>query len=336
MQWPEFVELKEVSPRDGLQNEKTWISTNDKVEWINMLSTSGVREIEYSSFVHPKWIPSLSDAREVGKRIHRNPNVIYSALVPNEHGLELALETGVDRVSVFMSASETHNLRNINKTIAETYPVIERVIRTAKLEGKKVTGYVSTVFECPFEGHVPIDNVIRVVDRLFEMGVDDVSLGDTIGSAVPSQVEDLLKAVIQSYPNKRIIMHFHDTRGMAIANIVTSMRFGINRFDTAIGGLGGCPYAPGAAGNVATNDVLYLLHGLGIDTGIREDIIHEASLFIQNSLGKKLPSKNVNYLASQARRDTENAQIAATRVPYRKRKMIYVFLKNQYGKFMSR
>lgn len=336
MQWPEFVELKEVGPRDGLQNEKTWIPTLDKVEWVNLLSMSGVQEIEFSSFVHPQWIPSLRDAREVGRRIERHPGVMYSALVPNEVGLEAALEIGVDRVSVFMSASETHNQRNINKSIAGTYPVIENVIRAAKEEGKLVTGYVSTAFECPFEGKTNRENVIRVVDRLFEMGVDDVSLGDTIGSAVPSEVETLLNAVVQSYPNKRIIMHFHDTRGMAIANIVTSMRYGINRFDTAIGGLGGCPYAPGAAGNVATNDVLYLLHGLGIETGIREDIIHEASLFIQESLGKQLPSKTIAYLASQAKRNVVDMHTDSARTRHRKREIIYSFLKSQYGKLLKK
>lgn len=336
MHWPEFVELKEVGARDGLQNEKIWIPTEEKVEWINMLSVSGVREIEYSSFVNPQWIPSLKDAREVGKLINRNPDVIYSALVPNEIGLEAALETGVDRVSVFMSASETHNKRNINKTIEETYPILANVIRDAKQAGKKVTGYVSTVFECPFEGKISREDVIKVVNRLFELGVDDVSLGDTIGTAVPSEVEELLQAVVQSYPNKRIIMHFHDTRGMAIANVVTSMRYGITRFDTAIGGLGGCPYAPGAAGNVATNDVLYLLHGLGIKTGINEDMIHEASLYIQSLLDSDLPSRTVAYLASQDKKSGQQGQDTIERVPQRKREMIYIFLKNQYGKIMSR
>lgn len=335
MHWPELVELKEVGPRDGLQNEKIWIPTKEKVEWINMLSDSGVREIEYTSFVSPQWIPSLKDAREVGRLIKRNPSVIYSALVPNERGLEAALETGVDRVSVFMSASETHNKRNINKSIEETYPVIANVIKDAKHAGKKVTGYVSTVFECPFEGKVNRQAVIRVVDRLFELGIDDVSLGDTIGTAVPSEVEELLEVIVQSYPNKRIVMHFHDTRGMAIANIVTSMRYGINRFDTAIGGLGGCPYAPGAAGNVATNDVLYLLHGLGIKTGINEDMIHEASLYIQNLLDTDLPSRTVAYLASQNKKGDQQSQ-AVENVPQRKREMIYIFLKNQYGKIMTR
>lgn len=338
MQWPQFVELKEVGPRDGLQNEKIWIPTEEKVEWINMLSASGVREIEYSSFVNPRWIPSLKDAREVGRLIERNPNVVYSALVPNEMGLEAALETGVDRVSVFMSASESHNKRNINKTIAATYPILKDVMRDAKSAGKKVTGYVSTVFECPFEGKVNQEAVIRVVDRLFELGVDDVSLGDTIGTAVPSEVETLLQAVVQRYPNKNIVMHFHDTRGMAIANIVTSMRYGITRFDTAIGGLGGCPYAPGAAGNVATNDVLYLLHGLGIETGVSEDIIHEASLYIQNRLVDDLPSRTVAYLSSQDKKRQVDGQTEETKspAPQRKREMIYIFLKNQYGKMVNR
>lgn len=248
MRWPEFVQIKEVGPRDGLQNENQFIATDDKVEWINMLSQTGISEIEYSSFVHPKWVPALKDAREVGKRIKRNPNVTYSALVPNEKGLEHALEAGIDMASVFMSASETHNKKNINKSIDETYPVLKPVIDGAKQEGKLVTGYVSTVFDCPFEGKIDVDSVVRVCETLFELGVDDISLGDTIGTAVPSQVEELLEAVLYRFPTKNIIMHFHNTKGMAIANIVTSMRYGITRFDASLGGLGGCPYAPGAAG----------------------------------------------------------------------------------------
>ena len=208
MRWPENVVIKEVGPRDGLQNEKAWIETEDKVKLINMLSDSGLQHIEYSSFVHPKWIPALSDAREVGKQIKRNPNVTYSALVPNEKGLEHALEAGIDMASVFMSASETHNKRNINKTIDQTFPVLQNVIRTAKQESKHVTGYVSTVFDCPFEGKVSIDDVLYVCDRLFELGVDDLSLGDTIGTAVPSDVERLLDEVIQRYPNKKYYYAF--------------------------------------------------------------------------------------------------------------------------------
>ncbi|MFD2761278.1 hydroxymethylglutaryl-CoA lyase [Lentibacillus juripiscarius] len=298
--WPENVQVKEVGPRDGLQNEKTRVATADKVHWINMLSESGVKEIEYSSFVHPKWVPALSDAHEVGKKIKRNPDVRYSALVPNMKGLELALETGIDGASVFMSASDTHNRKNINKSIDQTFSVLQEVVDEAKQAGKHVTGYVSTVFDCPYEGRITPESVIRVCDKLFEFGADDVSLGDTIGTAVPSQVEKLLDAVLARYPKEKIIMHFHDTRGMAIANIMTSMEYGITRLDSSIGGLGGCPYAPGAAGNVATNDVLYLLHGLGIDTGISERKLQEAALYIQNKLGKTLPSKTLASVVNQS------------------------------------
>lgn len=297
--WPEFVQIKEVGPRDGLQNEQQWVPTPDKVRWIDMLSDSGVSEIEYSSFVHPKWIPQLADAKDVGRQIKRNPNVRYSALVPNMIGLENALEAGIDGASVFMSASETHNRKNINKSIEETFPVLEEVIVAAKAAGKHVTGYLSTVFACPYEGRINIDDVLRISDRLFELGIDDLSLGDTIGTAVPSQVEALLEVILQRYPEEEIILHFHDTRGMAIANIMTAMTYGIYRFDSTVGGLGGCPYAPGAAGNVATNDVLYLLHGMGIQTEINEKKLQEAGLFIQNKLGKILPSKSLAYAASQ-------------------------------------
>ncbi|SET55063.1 hydroxymethylglutaryl-CoA lyase [Oceanobacillus limi] len=297
--WPKEVQIKEVGPRDGLQNEKNRVPTLDKIAWINMLSDSGVREIEFSSFVHPKWVPQLADAHEVGQKLKRNPNVRYSALVPNKKGLELALEAGIDGASVFMSASETHNRKNINKSIDDTYPVLREVIEGARKEGKHVTGYVSTVFDCPYEGSVSTDDVIRVCDQLMEFGVDDLSLGDTIGTAVPSQVEQLLEQVLQRYPKDRIIMHYHDTRGMAIANIMASMEYGITRFDSSIGGLGGCPYAPGAAGNVATNDILYLLHGMGIKTGIDEKKVQEAAFYIQNKLGKSLPSKSLAYEAAQ-------------------------------------
>lgn len=333
MRWPKSVQIKEVGPRDGLQNESKWVSTDDKVKWINMLSETGVSEIEYSSFVHPKWIPALKDAREVGRRINRNENVTYSALVPNEIGLEHALEAGIDTASVFMSVSNTHNEKNINKSVVETFPVMNNVIQAAKSAKKNVVGYVSTVFDCPFEGEIHVDDVLRVCDRLFELGVDDLSLGDTIGSAVPSQVEILLEKLLQHYPNKNIIMHFHDTRGMAIANIVTAMHYGITRFDTATGGLGGCPYAPGAAGNVATDDVLYLLHGLGIETGINEQKMNDAALFIQNSLNKRLPSRTLAYLSG-------NDQINITeqndrQQSLRKRERIYIFLKNQYNRMRS-
>lgn len=235
---PSNVYLKEVGPRDGLQNEKQWISTDDKVAWINMLSKTGVSEIEYSSFVHPKMIPALKDAREVGKRIIRKSGVTYSALVPNMKGLEYALEAGIDGASVFMSASETHNRKNINKSISETYPVLTEVIKEAKNAGKIVTGYVSTVFDCPYEGRIAVDDVLRVCGQLIDSGVDYLSLGDTIGTAVPTQVENLLEGLFPYFPKDKLILHFHDTRGMAIANIMTALHMGITRFDSTVGGLG--------------------------------------------------------------------------------------------------
>ncbi|MHA6251490.1 hydroxymethylglutaryl-CoA lyase [Oceanobacillus sp. CAU 1775] len=295
---PKEVIIKEVGPRDGLQNEQEWISTENKIAWINMLSNTGVKEIEYSSFVNPKMIPALADAREVGKRIIRNPDVLYSALVPNMKGLEFALEAGIDGASVFMSASEMHNQKNINKTIDGTYPILEEVIKEAKNAEKRVTGYISTVFACPYEGKISPDQVLRVCDRLFEAGVDDLSLGDTIGTAVPSEVENLLEVVMKYFPKDKLILHFHDTRGMAIANIMTALHYGITRFDSTVGGLGGCPYAPGAAGNVDTNDVLYLLHGLGVKTGIDERKMQEAGFYIESKLGKKLPSRSLAYLSN--------------------------------------
>lgn len=298
-QLPDSIQIKEVGPRDGLQNEKEFVRTEDKVRWINMLSKTGVKEIEYSSFVHPKWVPALSDAREVGRRIERHPDVRYSALIPNMKGLEFALEAGIDGASVFMSASETHNKKNINKTIDETYPVLREVIAEAKNAGKHVTGYISTVFDCPYEGAISPEKVLDVCETLYEFGVDDVSLGDTIGTAVPLQVETLLQTILRTFPPHKIIMHYHDTRGMAIANIMKSMEYGITRFDSSVGGLGGCPYAPGAAGNIATNDVLYLMHQMGIRTGIDEQKLQEASFFIQKKLGKELPSKNLAYATAQ-------------------------------------
>lgn len=332
MRWPEFVEIKEVGPRDGLQNEQEWVKTEDKITWINMLSETGVREIEYSAFVHPKWVPNLRDAKEVGKAIKRNPNVIYSALVPNERGLENALEAGVDKVSVFMSASETHNLKNINKTIKDTYPVLKPVIERAKQEGKIVTGYISTVFRCPYEGKIALDDVLTVCENLFTLGVDEISLGDTIGTAVPSEVETLLEAMLTRYPADQLILHFHNTKGMAIANILTALRYGITRYDASLGGLGGCPYAPGAEGNVSTNDLLYLLHGLGIKTGIDEAKIQEATDYILSKLSQNEPSRSHAYFAQEESVQKVKVKHINRIEPYvspRKREMIYLFLKRQ-------
>jgi hydroxymethylglutaryl-CoA lyase len=296
--WPKQVTIKEVGPRDGLQNEKTAISTEDKIAWINQLSKTGLTYIEITSFVHPKWIPQLSDALEVATRIERAPGVTYAALVPNQKGLEKALTAQVDEVAVFMSASETHNRKNINKSIEETFPVLEEVVRAAKQEGKTVRGYVSTVFGCPYEGNVSVEQVIRVSERLFDMGIDELSLGDTIGVATPKQVQELLAIVLKRFPKEKLAMHFHDTRGTALANILISLEMGITTFDSSLGGLGGCPYAPGASGNVATDDLVYMLHGMDIATGIDVGRLMEAALFIQEKIGRPLSSRYLQTIST--------------------------------------
>ena len=290
MNLPERVTIKEVGPRDGLQNESEMISTEHKIEWINRLSETGLSYIEITSFVHPKWIPQLFDALEVAKQIHKKKDVTYAALVPNLKGLERALEADVDEVSVFMSASETHNRKNINKTIEETYPVLEEVVTEAKKHHKSVRGYVSTVFGCPYEGDIDVRQVIDVSRKLFDMGIDELSLGDTIGVANPKQVKNVLIRVKDEFPGHSIALHFHDTRGTALANCLTAMHLGFRTFDAALGGLGGCPYAKGASGNVATDDLLYMLHGMGIETGVEFDKLMLAAEYIQTKLRKPLPS----------------------------------------------
>lgn len=293
MNLPQNVVLKEVGPRDGLQNEKGLIETKDKIQWINQLSESGLNYIEVSSFVHPKWIPQLADAGEVLKSIKRQKDVTYAALIPNIQGLMRALEVGIDEASVFMSASESHNQSNINKTIDATFPVLKEVVEEAKKANLTVRGYVSTVIGCPFEGPIAPEKVLRVVDALLEMGVTEVSLGDTIGVAVPTQVEQLLTLLFNHYSPSLFAMHFHDTRGTAIANIVKSLEMGITTFDSSVGGLGGCPYAKGATGNVATEDVLYLLSEMGIQTGVQMESIINAGFFIEQKIGRNLVSKQM-------------------------------------------
>ncbi|MCG7333812.1 hydroxymethylglutaryl-CoA lyase [Sporosarcina sp. ACRSM] len=298
MKLPTSVTIKEVGPRDGLQNEKQSISTADKITWIDSLSETGLSYIEVSSFVHPKWIPQLADAAEVLKNIRRKPGVTYAALVPNVNGLERALDIEVDEVSIFMSASEAHNRNNINKSIEETYPILEEVVKEAKAAGKTVRGYLSTVIGCPYEGAVAPAQVRTVADRLFSMGIDELSLGDTIGVGVPTQVERLLEELLPYFSADQLAMHFHDTRGTALANIVKSLEMGITIFDSALGGLGGCPYAKGASGNVATEDLLYMLHGMGIETGVEVDAVMTSARLIENIRGEKLKSRQMEMEAA--------------------------------------
>ncbi len=273
MHLPTKVTIKEVGPRDGLQNESKFIETQDKVDWINLLSKTGLDYIEVSSFVHPKWIPQLADSEQVLKSINREKGVTYAALVPNIRGLERALTCNVNEVSVFMSASEGHNKSNINKTIDETFPVLKEVVDEALKANVKVRGYVSTVIACPYDGPVSPEQVLKVVDRLAEMGVYEISLGDTIGVGVPTQVESLLSTLLKHFPSNLFAMHFHDTRGTALANVVKSLEMGITTFDSSTGGLGGCPYAKGASGNVSTEDLLYMLSAMNIETGVNQEAL---------------------------------------------------------------
>ena len=291
--WPASVTIKEVGPRDGLQNEKTVIETADKIEWINRLSQTGLKHIEITSFVNPKWIPPLADALAVATGITRAEGVTYSALVPNMRGLEGALTANLDEVAVFMSATETHNLKNINKSITETFPVLKEVVDEALKAGKIVRGYVSTVFGCPYEGTTDVKQVVCVAEKLLEMGIHELSLGDTIGVANPRQVQEVLEVLLKTIPAEKMAMHFHDTRGTALANVMASLQMGITTFDGALGGLGGCPYAPGASGNVATDDMLYMLHGMGIETGVDLGKMIDAAKYMEARIGRPLPSHSL-------------------------------------------
>lgn len=293
MNLPKKVQIKEVGPRDGLQNEKRLVSTDDKIEWIHRIGQTGLDYIEVTSFVHPKWIPQLADAQEVLKLIKRQQDITYAALVPNINGLYRALEADVDEVSIFMSASESHNQKNINKAIDATFPILAEVVKEAKAANRTVRGYVSTVIGCPYDGFISPEQVLKVVDQLLVMGVSEISLGDTIGIGVPTQVEVLLSELLKRYPIDLFAMHFHDTRGTALANVVKSLEMGVTKFDSALGGLGGCPYAKGASGNVATEDLLYLLTQMGIETGVHMEPLLQASLFMERTLGKKLHSKQL-------------------------------------------
>lgn len=295
----ERVRIVEVGPRDGLQNEATFVPTEDKVALIEHLQDAGLAYIEVSSFVHPKWIPQLADADEVFRRLPRREGVTYAALVPNARGLERALAAGVTEIAVFLSASETHNQKNINKSIDETFPVLEEVVREATAAGLLVRGYVSTAFGCPYEGEVPLERVVRVTERLLAMGVREVSIGDTIGVATPKQVRERFGELARRFGAERLAGHFHDTRGTALANVCAALEVGIRTFDSSVGGLGGCPYAPGASGNVATEELVYLLHGMGYATGVDLDRLVSAGRFIQERLGRKLPSRVLASCAAE-------------------------------------
>ncbi|MEO7430755.1 MAG: hydroxymethylglutaryl-CoA lyase, partial [Dokdonella sp.] len=267
MTLPQAVRIVEVGARDGLQNEKTIVPTATKIELIDRLSATGLQAIEATSFVSPKWIPQLADAREVFEGITRKPGVTYPVLVPNLQGYERAREVGAVEVAIFTAASEAFNRKNVNASIDESIARFEPVFERARADGVKVRGYVSTVLGCPYQGDVPVADVVRVAKRLHDLGCYEVSLGDTIGIGTPSKARAMLRAVSAEMPMSALAVHFHDTRGQALANIYACLDLGVRVVDASVAGLGGCPYAQGASGNVATEDVVYMLHGMGVSTG---------------------------------------------------------------------
>jgi hydroxymethylglutaryl-CoA lyase len=280
------IRIVEVGPRDGLQSETVTIPTDLKVAYIDALSSAGLAEIEASAFVSPKWVPQLADAEEVFRRIHRAPGVIYSALVPNEKGMDRALAARVDKIAVFTAASETFNRKNINASIEDSIRRFEPVIRRARALKIPVRGYVSTAFWCPYEGRVAPLKTVDVCRRLIEAGAEEISIGDTIGKAVPDEVKQLLEALLPAVPASRLALHFHDTYHHAVENVLASWRLGIEAFDSSAGGIGGCPYAPGASGNVATEAVVEALRSAGTEVRVDLQALAAARRIIAAALGR--------------------------------------------------
>ena len=285
------VRIVEVGARDGLQNEKKLIPAAAKIELIDRLSATGLRSIEATSFVSPKWVPQLADATEVYVGIAKRPGVRYPVLVPNEQGYERARAVGVDEIAVFTAASEAFNRKNINAGIDESLQRFEPVMARAKADCVAVRGYVSTVLGCPYQGDVPVADVVRVAKALHAMGCYEVSLGDTIGVGTPSKAAAMLRAVAGEVPMPALAVHFHDTYGQALANIFSCLDAGVRVIDAAVSGTGGCPYAKGASGNVATEDVVYMLQGMGIDTGIDIDALSATGRWLAQWLGRETGSK---------------------------------------------
>ncbi len=313
MKLPERVTVYEVGPRDGLQNESRQVPTADKLQFIAALMDAGLRRIEITSFVSPRWIPQLADNAEVARGLTRRPGVTLSALVPNRRGLDAALAAGMREIAVFLSASETHNRKNVNKSIAETLTAFEQVVPPARAAGLAVRAYVSTVFGCPYEGDVPASATIALCHTLRDMGVYQVSIGDTIGVANPRQVEAVMSEILETVPVEAVAAHFHDTQGTALANCLVAMQLGVSTIDASVGGLGGCPYAPGAAGNLATEDLVAMLHAMGVETGIDLDKLVDASRLAAAFVGHELPSKYLKAHVGKQARDRRRAEAGDAR-----------------------
>ncbi len=288
---PKHVTIYEVGPRDGLQNEAGTVSTETKAGFINLLAEAGLPVIEVTSFVRPGAIPQLADAEEVVERIARLPSTRYTALVPNVRGMERAQHANLSGIALFTAASETFSRHNTNASIAETIERFRPVVASARRQHLWVRGYVSTAFGCPYDGPVAVDAVRTVTRSLVDLGVDEVAVSDTIGMATPGDVARVLGALLDELPADKLALHFHDTRGTALANVLMGLQMGIATFDSAAGGLGGCPYAPGATGNLATEDLVYMLNGLGIETGVSIDGVVAASAYMANAVQRRPPSR---------------------------------------------
>ncbi|WP_409269208.1 hydroxymethylglutaryl-CoA lyase [Massilia sp. BHUDP2] len=296
---PKKVKIVEVGPRDGLQNEKEALSAEVKIELVNRLARAGFPNVEAASFVSPKWVPQMATSAEVMAGIERLPGTIYSALTPNMQGFEAALAAKADEVVIFGSASEAFSQKNINCSIAESIARFEPVAKAAKANNLRLRASISTAFGCPYQGEVPLESVADVVRRVRDLGVDEIDIADTIGVATARQTQAVMLRVAQEFPLERLSGHFHDTYGQALANIYAALEVGVAIFHSSVSGLGGCPYAKGATGNVATEDVLYLMNGLGIETGIDLDQVVDAGQFISQQLGRKGASRAGNAIAAK-------------------------------------
>ncbi len=288
---PKRVDVYEVGPRDGLQNELRTLATDDKVRLIERLCDAGLKRIEVTSFVSPKWIPQLADAEVVLKKVGRREGVVFSALVPNLKGLSRASDAGLQEAALFLSASETHSKKNINKSIAEAVQAAGEVAAEAARLKMRVRAYLSCVWGCPFEGDVPVERIVSLCEELARLGIYQLSLGDTIGVGTPGQTWKLISEIGRTVPLGKLALHLHDTRGTALANALVGLQAGVTTFDASVGGLGGCPYAPGAAGNLATEDLVFMLDGLGIESGVELEKLVVAGELGQELIGRKLSGK---------------------------------------------
>lgn len=304
MELPDKVKLVEVGPRDGLQNEARPVSTEIKIELIDRLAAAGLPVVEATAFVSPRWVPQMADHRQVLQTIERRPGVRYSVLVPNRQGLEAALECNADEVAVFAAASESFSRRNINCSIAQSLERFAVVVEVARQHGAAVRGYVSCVLGCPYEGEIAPAAVSRVARALWDMGCYEISLGDTIGVGTPVKAQRMVGAVAEHVPVESLGAHFHDTYGQALANLLAVMQLGVGTIDSSVAGLGGCPYAPGAAGNVATEDVVYLLDGMGIPTGVDLNAVADAGRWICDLLGHPPASRVAQALQAKKHSDS--------------------------------